>query len=309
VLIVAGALVTSNDAGLAVPDWPTSFGSFAMPRMVGGVLYEHGHRMIAGGTAILTIGLAVWTWLVDRRGWMKKLAWAALGTILVQAILGGITVLNFLPPAVSTAHALVGQTFFCIAVIIALFTGKRFVEPEIQQPEAATSVDRGRPSLVTLSMLSVAVLYVQLILGGMFRHNGMGWEPHVFNAITVVVLLTWTVVRTLSRYSQVEALRRPAILMLGIMLVQVGLGFVAFVTKVLEGPLAVQPQPAMVWSTVAHVAVGSLLLAASIVLAIQSYRYLEVPSQALSKAKAGASARMSARATSSARSATPEATA
>jgi heme A synthase len=238
---------------------------------------------------------------------MKKLAWAALGTILVQAILGGITVLNFLPPAVSTAHALVGQTFFCIAVIIALFTGKRFVEPEIHQPEPV-AVDRGRPSLVTLSMLSVAVLYVQLILGGMFRHRGMGWEPHVFNAIIVVVLLTWTVVRTLSRHSQVEALRRPAILVLGIMLVQVALGFVAFVTKVLEGPLAVQPRPAMVWSTVAHVAVGSLLLAASVVLAIQSYRYLEVPSQALSQARAGGAIRMSARATS-ARSATPEATA
>jgi heme a synthase len=275
--------------------------------MVGGVLYEHGHRMIAGATGILTIGLAVWTWLVDRRGWMKKLAWAALSTILIQAILGGITVLDFLPPAVSTAHALVGQTFFCIAVVIALFTGRRFVEQEVRAPEARTAADGHRPSLITLTMLSVAVLYVQLTLGGMFRHKGMGWEPHVLNAITVAVLLTWTAVRTLSDYSQVEALRRPAILMLGLMLAQIGLGFLAFVTKVLEGPLAVQPQPAMVWSTVSHVAVGALLLATTVVLAIQSYRYLEVPSEEWSQAKAGGSARMTPRATS-ARSATPEAT-
>ncbi|HVZ61321.1 MAG TPA: COX15/CtaA family protein, partial [Terriglobales bacterium] len=123
-LLIAGALVTSNDAGLAVPDWPTSFGSFAMPRMVGGVLYEHGHRMIAALTGLLTIALAVWTRLADRRGWMRKLAWAALGTIVAQGILGGMTVLHFLPPAISTAHALVGQTFFCIAVSIALFTSR-----------------------------------------------------------------------------------------------------------------------------------------------------------------------------------------
>src|SRR6185437_10274266 len=115
---------TSNDAGLSVPDWPTSFHTFAMPRMVGGVFYEHGHRLIAGATIVLTLGVAIWTWLVERRRWMKRLALAAFATILVQAVLGGITVLNLLPPAVSTAHAAVGQTFFCIAVIIAVFTGQ-----------------------------------------------------------------------------------------------------------------------------------------------------------------------------------------
>src|SRR3954447_7175367 len=125
-LIVAGALVTSNDAGLSVPDWPTTFHTYRMPHMVGGVLYEHGHRMIAGFTILLTLSIALWTWSTDRRRWMKKLALAAFATIIVQAILGGVTVLRLLPPVVSTAHAVVGQTFFCIAVAIALFTGRRF---------------------------------------------------------------------------------------------------------------------------------------------------------------------------------------
>ena len=107
-MIIAGALVTSNEAGLAVPDWPTSFHTFRMPRMVGGVLYEHGHRMIAGFTILLTLAIAIFTFAVDRRGWMKKLALYAFGTIIVQAVLGGITVLHFLPSAVSTAQALVG---------------------------------------------------------------------------------------------------------------------------------------------------------------------------------------------------------
>jgi cytochrome c oxidase assembly protein subunit 15 len=271
VVIVAGALVTSNEAGLAVPDWPTSFHTFRMPRMVGGVLYEHGHRMLAGITILLTLGITIYTLAVDRRGWMKKLAIGAFFTIIIQAILGGVTVLNFLPPAVSTAHAVVGQTFFCIAVAIALLTGRKY-SGEVEK----TAIDRRKPSLVGLTLLSVLVLYVQLALGGMFRHKGMSWEPHVFNAIVVAIVLTWTSVRVLSYYSQLEALRKPAVTMLGLLMVQLCLGFVSFLTKVIWGTDAVQPMPMMVWSTVAHVAVGALLLATAVILAIQAWRHVPV---------------------------------
>jgi cytochrome c oxidase assembly protein subunit 15 len=274
IVIIAGALVTSNEAGLAVPDWPTSFHTFRMPRMVGGVLYEHGHRMLAGFTILLTLGIVLYTLAVDRRGWMKKLAIGAFSTIIIQAILGGVTVLNFLPPAISTAHALVGQTFFCIAVAIALFTGQKYTS-EVER----TAVDRRKPSLIGLTLLSVLVLYVQLALGGMFRHKGMSWEPHVFNAAVVAIVLTWTSVRVLSYYSQVEALRRPAVIMLGLTILQLCLGFVSFLTKVIWGKDAVQPMPMMVWSTVAHVAVGALLLATAVILAIQAWRRVPVLSE------------------------------
>src|SRR6202030_1111326 len=84
-LIIAGALVTSNDAGLSVPDWPTSFGSlYKIPHMVGGVRFEHSHRMIAEFTGLLTIVIAIWTWRADRRRWMKALGIAALGTVIAQ---------------------------------------------------------------------------------------------------------------------------------------------------------------------------------------------------------------------------------
>ncbi len=274
IVIVAGALVTSNDAGLAVPDWPTSFHTFHMPRMVGGVLYEHGHRMLAGFTILLTLGITIFTLAVDRRAWMKKLAIGAFATIIVQAILGGVTVLNFLPPAVSTAHAVVGQTFFCIAVAIAILTARKF-SGEVEK----TALDRRKPTLIGLTLLSVLVLYVQLALGGMFRHKGMSWEPHVFNAIVVAIVLTWTSVRVLSYYSQVEALRRPATTMLGLLMGQLCLGFISFLAKVVWGKDAVQPQPLMVWSTVAHVAVGALLLATAVVLAIQAWRHVPVLSE------------------------------
>ena len=129
ILIIAGALVTSNDAGLSVPDWPTSYGHvFHLPPWIGGIRYEHSHRMIAGFTAICTTVIAFWILFADRRRWMKLLAFGALGVIILQAILGGIIVRHFLPPAISTTHAAVAQTFFCIAVLIAVFTGRKWVE-------------------------------------------------------------------------------------------------------------------------------------------------------------------------------------
>jgi len=272
VLIVAGALVTSNDAGLSVPDWPTSFGSFfKMPHMVGGILYEHGHRMVAEFVGLLTIVLAIWTWRVEKRRWMRWLALAALATVIVQGVLGGVTVLFYLPPAVSSAHAALAQTFFCISVAIAVFTGRRWVE-ETPQVE----FDVRWPSLFTLTLLSIFVLYVQLILGAMFRHRGLSWWPHVVHAGVVAIVLSWTAIRAISVYSHIEAIKRPAVIMLSLMVAQLCLGFLAFITRVMWGRDAAQPELPMVISTVVHVAVGALLLATTVVLAIQVWRHVPV---------------------------------
>jgi cytochrome c oxidase assembly protein subunit 15 len=274
-LIIAGALVTSNDAGLSVPDWPTSFGSlYKIPRLVGGVKFEHTHRMIAQGAGLLTIILAIWTWRTERRRWMKYLGWVALGMVVAQGILGGLTVWFFLPPAISSAHAALAQTFFCLTVAVAMFSGKKWVE-EVPKVD----FDVRRPSLITLTLLSIFVLYVQLILGAMFRHHGMSWWPHVVHAAVVAVVLTWTAVRALSQFSKIEAVRKPAILMLGLLITQLCLGFTAFLTRVAWGRDAVQPELPMVVSTVAHVAVGALLLATAVVLAIQVWRHVPVAAE------------------------------
>src|SRR5438067_5721844 len=160
-LIVAGALVTSNDAGLAVPDWPTSFGSlWRMPHMVGGVKFEHGHRMLAELVGLLIIALAIWLWRSDTRRWMKWLGVAALGTVIAQGILGGLTVLFFLPWWISTAHATLAQSFFCLVVSIALFTSRSWLGAR-----SAKISDQGSPSLRALSMLCVGSFLVQLMLG------------------------------------------------------------------------------------------------------------------------------------------------
>jgi heme a synthase len=272
IVVTFGALVTSNDAGLSVPDWPTSFGYLVkVPHFVGGVRYEWSHRMVAGTLVTLTLAIACWTFFVDRRRWMRWLAVAAFGTVIVQATLGGMTVLFLQPPWLSAAHATVAQTFFCIAVCIAVFTGRRWIEepPKIE-------FDQRRPTLFALTLCSIFVLYVQLILGAMFRHHGMSWWPHVLNAVIVSFVLVWTGIRAISVYSRIEAIRRPAILMISLLIAQLCLGFAAFVTRVAWGRDAAQPGLPMVASTVAHVAVGALLLATTVVLAIQVWRQVPV---------------------------------
>jgi heme a synthase len=246
-----------------------------MPQMVGGVKFEHGHRMVAEFVGLLTIILAIWIWRVDNRRWLRLLGFAAVGTVIIQGVLGGITVLFLLPPAVSSAHAAVAQTFFCMIVSIGLFTGRRWIKEE---PRA--ELDQRRPALFTLTLLSIFVLYVQLLLGAMFRHHGLSWWPHVINAGVVAIVISWTAVRAISAYPNVDDVRRPAIAMLGLMVAQLCLGFLAFITRVMWGADAGQPELPMVISTVVHVAVGAILLATTVILAIQVWRHVPVAFEA-----------------------------
>jgi cytochrome c oxidase assembly protein subunit 15 len=272
-LIIAGALVTSNDAGLSVPDWPTSFGSlYKIPPMVGGVKFEHGHRMFAEFIGLLTIVMVVWTQKVEQRAWLRVLAWIALLTVVLQGVLGGITVLRFLPWTTSTAHATLGQTFLCITIVMAMVTSRSWLRNE------APFIERNEsPSTTMLTMVAAASVFVQLILGAAFRHSGIKLLPHIIGACIVTALLCWTIVGVLTRYGSVPQLRRPAQALLGLLLIQLGLGFVAYLTRVQWGHDAVQPAAGMVISTVAHVAGGALVLGTTVVLAIQSRRMIGAP--------------------------------
>jgi cytochrome c oxidase assembly protein subunit 15 len=269
-LIIAGALVTSEDAGLSVPDWPTSFGSiYKIPPMVGGVKFEHTHRMIAEGVGLLTILFCIAAFRIDKRRWFRYLSLAAIATVIAQGILGGLTVLYFLPWYISSAHAALGQTFFSIAVLMALYSGRNWTEGN---PEKLA--DEGTPSTRTLTVLSIVAVYLQLFFGAAFRHSGMSILPHLVNAVFVSGILAWTAVRVLSRYGNIVPLRRSASIIIGLLLVQLGFGFAAYLTRVVWGKNAAQPLPSMVSTTVIHVAVGALLLATSFVLEEQVRRLL-----------------------------------
>src|SRR3984893_3782474 len=167
ILIFVGGLVTSTGSALAVPDWPLAYGHL-VPKLVGGVRFEYGHRVAAGVVVLLTIILALWTAMVERRPWVRKTAYAAAAVIVVQAILGGITVLYLLPLPVAVAHAGTGQALLCLMVAMALFTNQKFGTGRPLEPEG------GRPRLALLATITTAVIYAEILIGAVMRHLGAG---------------------------------------------------------------------------------------------------------------------------------------
>lgn len=162
-LIFAGGLVTSTESGLSVPDWPLSYGRL-MPPMVGGVFYEHGHRMVATTVGILTVVLAAWLFRREPRAWVRRLGYAALAAVVAQGVLGGLTVIFLLPTAVSVAHACLAQAFFCLVVTIAVVTSPRWRDGERLQRGAVTRIGTA----------TVALIFLQLMIGAVMRHTKAG---------------------------------------------------------------------------------------------------------------------------------------
>lgn len=264
-LIIAGALVTSNDAGLSVPDWPTSFGSFRMPRMVGGVKFEQGHRLVAGIVTILTVILALWIWRSDSRRWMRRLAAFSVLTILVQALLGGMTVLFYLPVTVSVSHACMAQAFFGLSVCMALFSGERWRWDEEKLDDSSA------PSLRRLTAWTTILVFLQLMVGAGFRHHGFGIVPHMIGSVLVTAGVLWVGFRVFSRFQDEPRLRRPAAALVLLLVAQVSLGIASYVLK-LGAAGAPQPLPPVVTVTTIHVAVGALLLVTSLIVTLQAFR-------------------------------------
>ena len=168
-LIFAGALVTSTGSGLAVPDWPTTYGenmfTFPLSKWVGGIFYEHGHSLIASTVGFLVIIQAIWLQRREPRKFVRVLGWLSLGAVIIQGILGGVTVLLFLPKAVSISHAGLAEIFFCINVAIAFFTSRWYHELRtMEKGDAPVRMAWGLTSLV----------YLQILAGAVMRHFGAG---------------------------------------------------------------------------------------------------------------------------------------
>lgn len=278
-LIAAGGMVTSTDSGLSVPDWPTTYGwnmfTFPVSQWVGGIRYEHSHRLIASTVGFLTIVLAIWTWRVEPRRWVRRLGFLALAAVILQGILGGITVLLYLPPAVSIGHAGLAQLFFCLTVTLAVVTGPgwRYAVQPVEDP-----------ILRKIALATSALIYAQILIGATMRHNDAGlaipdfplafghvlppaWNTkvaihfaHRVGAFVVTLFVLATASHVFYHHRRRLELARPAFVLLMLLSMQVTLG--AFV----------------VWSSMdpvintAHVVNGALVLGTSVVLTLRSFR-------------------------------------
>ena len=265
-LIVAGGLVTSNEAGLSVPDWPLSYGSL-MPPLEGNIRYEYTHRMIAALVGVLTIILAVWLWRREERKGVRWLGLASLLAVITQGILGGITVIYLLPLPVSVGHACLAQTFFCMVVSLALLTspGWKAPPPRVE--------DNASPRLRVLCLAVPIATFFQLLLGATLRHSDGSVLPHLAGALMVSILVVWTSLRVFYKHPQRWNLVRVALLQMGLLFVQLLLGMGSYMIRLVTQD-APQPTLPLVALTTAHVAAGALIFAAGCALALEAFRTL-----------------------------------
>lgn len=266
-LILAGGLVTSTGSGLSVPDWPLAYGKF-FPPMIGGIRFEHTHRLIAAVVAILTFVEMIWILRVERRRWLRWVGVAAFATVVAQALLGGLTVIYLLPTAVSVLHACLAQTFLSVVVAMALFTSDSWHETACVESEQARSFQR----LATITSL---LIYAQLVLGALVRHTkGNGVGLHVLVGVLVLVLALRVAFRASQEFALEASILRPALL-LGLAIVfQFFLGFGAFVMKVALRDTISETSWGPVFFATAHQSLGAVVLATSVFLTLRSYRMI-----------------------------------
>jgi cytochrome c oxidase assembly protein subunit 15 len=273
-----GGLVTSTESGLSVPDWPLSYGML-MPPMVGGIFYEHGHRMVATFVGLLTVILAVWLQRREERRWVRRLGAVALAMVITQGVLGGITVLYLLPTPVSVAHATLAQTFFCVTVLLAFATSREW-------RESSGSAVMDETGLRGLTIFATASVYGQLILGAVVRHTGsalaipdfplafgrlippLNEAPvvihfiHRLGALIVTACLVWVIVRMWKNHKESPRFKRPAMILGALLVIQILLGGTIVWTS-----RAVLP-------ATAHVATGALILATSWFVTLRAHLHL-----------------------------------
>jgi cytochrome c oxidase assembly protein subunit 15 len=256
VLILFGGLVTSTGAGLAVPDWPSTFGQnmflFPWSRMIGGVFYEHSHRLIGATVGLLTLALAAALW--PRGGRLRALGLVAVVAVIVQGVLGGLRVV-LLDDALAIVHGALAQAFFALVVTLALLTAPRMAA-------AVAPADRG---LRALALVAAALAYLQIVFGTLLTHAGR-LDLHLAGAVAVFAVLP---VLTARCRRTNDAIAAPAARLLLVLLgVQLLLGAGAYVTRF--SPIWIPGGQATVLALpVAHRLVGALIFAATVVLALR----------------------------------------
>jgi cytochrome c oxidase assembly protein subunit 15 len=263
-LLVAGALVTSNDAALAVPDWPLSYGSLTPP-MVGGIFYEHSHRLIAGGLGIFALALAILVWVKDGRRWLRWFGIIAVLGVAVQAVLGGQVVIRLLHYWLPVIHACFAQIVFAAVLSIAVFTSRWWVT------DRAPLEDRGTPAIHSLVLLNALIVYFQVFLGAGFRHRDLPIWPHIGGSMLVLASVVWTAVVLRKRFGQSRELSKARVLLHAVFGVQFLLGLGAYWARLTTAD-APQPMRLMVVLTVTHTVVGALLFAVSVLTVLLCYR-------------------------------------
>ena len=279
VLILFGGLVTNTGAALAVPDWPTTFGYnmflFPWSKMVGGILYEHSHRLLGAAVGLLTVALAATLWLSEGRRWLRWLGVMAVLAVSLQGVLGGLRVV-LVEDAIAIVHGALAQAFFGLAVCVALFTSRSWTATAPGPPSADALLLR------RLALLTTGVLYLQIVLGAFLTHFGTRLDAHLVGAAALALLVPALALSVQRRHAAPPALARPARALLGLLFLQLLLGFGAYAGRFTDLVLPLAPYLGLAFPVI-HRLTGGLFLAASLVLALRCHRLLVPPERGLAR--------------------------
>lgn len=267
-LLFIGGLVTSMGVGLAVPDWPTTFGynMFLYPwsKMIGGIFYEHSHRLVASCVGLLTIALALVLWFKEERAWLRWLGVAALALVIFQGVLGGLRVV-LLKQTLAIVHACFAQLFFALTVSLALFTSRQWREP----PPEPRVADGGR--LRRLALITTVLIYLQIVFGALLRHTGEWLEGHLLFAGLVALHVVLLLLRISRQHRAATTLSRPAFGLGALLLGQLILGAASYFAKFTT--LMVLPAGGLVLTTTTHLIVGAAMWVTSLTITLRAFRF------------------------------------
>ncbi len=266
-LVIAGGLVTSTGSGLSVPDWPLSYGQL-FPPMIGGIRFEHSHRVIAGFVGLLALGLMILILIKESGLLIRAFAVLAFFSVVLQAVLGGLTVIYLLPMWISVFHACLGQTFFCFVVSIALFTSKGWLAGETIPFSKAASLHR-------LLIVTTLFVYLQLIAGSVIRHSAHSTVKVHLTLAFLIAMHVLFIIFKISREEKIRAQFADHASLLGfLVMVQIFLGFGTFIfMRFLEK--SVEPGLAGALLRTAHQSVGALILAAVFTLTLRNLKFVK----------------------------------
>lgn len=265
-LIYVGGVVTNTGSALAVPDWPTTYGynmfTYPWSQWVGGIFYEHSHRLLGSLVGMLTVSLALWLAIVDERRWMRWLGLLAVIAVIVQGILGGLRVV-LVEQGFAIFHACLAQAFLCLMIALAVFTSSGWREARPALAEGSR--------LPMRAVVTSLVLYLQIVLGALLMHAGTPFDLHLIGAglaAIAVVVLAGTV---MSEHPEPAWLRRPALLLLGLLTLQFALGTGAYLARFTAMRDVAAPLTLLFLPTVHRIA-GAAMLATSVVVALRALR-------------------------------------
>jgi cytochrome c oxidase assembly protein subunit 15 len=291
-LIWVGGLVTTYEAGMAVPDWPSTYGYnlFLYPWQTWifgpfDIFIEHGHRLLGATVGLIAIALVLVTWWCEWRNWVKSLAAITLGAVIVQGVLGGLRVVGN-DVELAKIHGIFGPTFFAICVAMAVVTSR------LWRDAAKTAPHPQGGKLQRLAIITAALVLLQIAVGAHLRHLPVDFTPEMFRmavffhlllAAALVVHIVLLVVRIVRKHRDVPALVRPALALVVLIGLQLALGSATWVIHYawpswMQGfafTANLTLSAGGYWQAMvvtAHQATGSLILAFAVLLALRSVR-------------------------------------